>query len=247
MSAAASVDRYEFQGRTVTLPCIVRDAGSGNAIFLAPAPAVQALIPGDAFEVVEAAPGQTQVILAVIDYRDNDLGDYNEVGIIFSVRPRHASGDESGTFIYKLPVNQSFTCEAGCGIWGFPKTVDTIDYDYGDDAITCRLEMAGQHVLTLTIPRGEGSGEGSGEGGGDSEPMQTQTYTYIDGIAHETPFSTGGRGMSLNPGGQGVTLELGDHPLADELRGLGLAEASPILSTWTEHMSGSFGTPRKLA
>ncbi|MFP8878987.1 MAG: acetoacetate decarboxylase family protein [Myxococcota bacterium] len=233
-----SADSYEFQGQTVTLPCIVRDAGSGNAIFLAPAPAVQALIPADAFEVVEAAPGQTQAILAVIDYRENDLGDYNEVGIIFMVRPRGAADDESGTFIYRLPVNQSFTCEAGCGIWGFPKTVDKIDYDYGSDAVTCRLEMDGQHVLTLTIPRGD---EGS-----DSEELQTQTYTYIDGIPHETPFTTGGRGMSMNPGGQGVVLELGDHPLADELGGLGLGESSPILSTWTEHMTGSFGTPRKL-
>lgn len=233
-----SVDSYEFQGQTVTLPCIVRDAGSGNVIFLVPAAKVQALIPGDSFEVVEAAPGQTQAILAVIDYRDNDLGDYNEVGIIFTVRPRSATGDETGTFIYKLPVNQSFTCEVGCGIWGFPKTVDQIDYDYGTDAITCRLEMEGQHVLTLTIPRGDG--------GIDSEELKTQTYTYIDGIPHETPFTTGGRGMSLNPGGQGVVLELGDHAIADELRGLGLAEASPVLSTWTEHMSGSFGTPKKL-
>jgi len=234
-----SVDSYEFQGQTVTLPCIVRDAGSGNAIYLVPAAGVQALIPGDAFEVVEAAPGQTQAILAIIDYRDNDLGDYNEVGIIFTVRPRNATGDESGTFIYKLPVNQSFTCEAGCGIWGFPKSVDQIDYGYGSDAVSCRLEMDGQHVFSLTIPRGDA--------GIDSEELQTQTYTYIDGIPHETPFTTGGRGMTMNPGGQGVVLELGDHPLADELRGLGLAESSPILSTWTENMKGSFGTPQKLS
>ena len=53
--------------------------------------------------------------------------------------------------------------------------------------------------------------------------------------------------MTLNPGGQGVVLELGDHPLAEELRQLGLAESSPILSTWTENMTGSFGTPRKLS
>ena len=230
-------DSYAFQGQTVTLPCIVRDAGSGNAIFLVPADAAQALIPGDAFEVVEAGPGLTQAILAIIDYRDNDLGDYNEVGIIFTVRPRGAADDVSGTFIYKLPVDQSFTCEAGCGIWGFPKSVEKIDYDYADDAVTCRLEMDGRHVLTLTVPRGEGA---------DTEELATQTYTYIDGIPHETRFTTGGRGMSLNPGGQGVSLELGDHPIADELRGLGLEDAQPIVSTFTEHMNGSFGTPRKL-
>jgi hypothetical protein len=232
-----SADTYEFQGQTVTLPCIVRDAGSGNVIFPVPSAGAQALIPGDAFEVVEMAPGLTQAILAIIDYRDNDLGDYNEVGIIFSVRPRGASDDVQGTFIYKLPVDQSFTCEAGCGIWGFPKSVESIDYEYAEDSVRSRLEMDGQHVFTLTIPRGEVA---------DADEMATQTYTYIDGIAHETRFTTGGRGMSINPGGQGVVLELGDHPIAGELRALGLADASPILSTFTEHMSGSFGTPQKL-
>jgi hypothetical protein len=230
-------DRYEIQGREVTLPCIVRDAGSGNAIFLAPADAVQRLVPGEAFEVVEAAPGQAQVIVAIIDYRDNDLGDYGEVGIIFNVRPKGGAEDSAGTFIWKLPVNQSFTCEAGCTIWGFPKSVETIDFQYAEAAATCRLEMDGQHVLTLTVPRGEGM---------DSETLETRTYTYIAGVAHENPFATGGKGMSLNPGGAGVVLELGDHAIAEDLRTLGLEGAAPVLSTWTEHMQGSFGTPRKL-
>lgn len=234
-----SNDSYEIQGRTVTLPCIVRDAGSGNAIYRAPAAAVARLIPGEAFEVVEAAPGQTQVILAIIDYRDNDLGDYDEVGIIFTVRPRGGAPEDSGTFIYKLPVNQSFTCEAGCTIWGFPKTVEEIDYRYGADTVSCRLEMDGRHVLTLVVPRGDGEGA-------ESEPIETRTYTYIAGVSHENPFTTGGRGMTLNPGGKGVSLELGEHPLSQELRGLGLADAVPVLSTWTEHMTGSFGRPRKL-
>ena len=69
------------------MPVVVRDAGSGNAMFLVPADAAQKLIPGDAFRVLEAAPGKTQCLLGMIDYRDNDLGDYDEVAIIFFVYP----------------------------------------------------------------------------------------------------------------------------------------------------------------
>jgi hypothetical protein len=43
-----------------------------------------------------------------------------------------------------------------------------------------------------------------------------------------------------------VKLELGDHPIADELRALGLPEAPPLLSAWSEHMRGSFGASEKL-
>ena len=32
------------------------------------------------------------------------------------------------TYIHRLPVDQSFTCAAGRGIWGFPKTVERIDF-----------------------------------------------------------------------------------------------------------------------
>ena len=40
--------------------------------------------------------------------------------------------------------------------------------------------------------------------------------------------------------GDGVRLELGDHPLAKELASLGLPGPA-LMSTWTEHMHGSFG------
>ena len=235
-----AADVYQIQGREVTLPCIVRDAGSGNAIFLVPKDAAQKLVPGDAFEAVEAAPGQTQLILGIIDYRDNDLGDYGEVAIIFAVRPTGSGAEADGTFIYKLPVDQSFTQEAGFTIWGFPKTVEKISFDYSEERVTGRLDMDGKHVFTLTVPRGRAEDSAS-------EPeLQTRTYTYIGGVPHETPFSTGGQGTALNPGGAGVELALGDHPIADELRELGVEGATPIISTWTEHMTGSFGRPQKL-
>ena len=231
-------DVYEIQGRKVTLPVIVRDAGSGNAMYLVPAAAAQALIPGDAFEVIEAAPGQTQLILGIIDYRDNDLGDYDEVGIIFMVKPRSGGDAQPGTFIHKLPVNQSFTCEAGCTIWGYPKSVERIQYDYTDETARCRLEMDGRHVLTLGVPRGRADAP-------PGDAMQAPSYTYIGGVPHATAFSTGGS-TAVSPGADGVCLELGDHPIAEELLGLGLEDAAPVMSTWTEHMNGSFGRAVKL-
>jgi hypothetical protein len=231
----ATAAAYEIQGRTVTMPAMVRDASSGNAIFLVPSAAAQPLV-GDAFEVVEMAPGQTQLILGFVDYRDNDLGDYNEVMMIFMVRPRGKPTAPEGTFIYKLPVNQSFTCEAGRTIWGFPKSVEQIDVDYGDHHVTCTLVMGGQHVFTLTVPRGKADG-------GDAPDMEMATYTYLDGPT-VVRFTTGGP-TAVAPGGDGVQLALGTHPLADELRRLGLP-APAMMSTWMEHMHGSFGAPRRL-
>ena len=235
MTTAPQVS-YDIEGRTVTMPCLVRDASAGTALFDVDAAVVRELIPRE-FDVVETAPGRCQLVLAVIDYRDNDLGDYLEVGVTFFVTPAGGSPDDAGTFITHLPVDQAFTCAAGRTIWGFPKTVEDITLDVADGSATCTLRMDGQLVLRLTLPRG-----------GDDEmpPMPMTTYSVIDGVPHGTAFTQGGSGSQVLVGGDGVTLELGDHPLAKELAGLGLP-APAEMATWTEHMQGSFATPVPLA
>ena len=233
MSAPA---RYTIQGRTVGLPVEVRQATNASALWLVPAAAVAKLLPDDAFQPLDVGGGQTQLILGLIDYQDNDLGDYREVAVIFFVHPRGTGPEQAGSFIWRLPVDQSFTCEAGCTIWGFPKSVEKIDYDYAADRLTGTLWMDGRRVFTLTVPR---SGEASADAG-----TAGVTYTYLHGIPHRTPMTTAGP-AALNPAGPPVALDLGDHPIADALRSLGLPKP-PLLATWVPHMRGTFGTPEKL-
>lgn len=235
MSTAVSKS-YDVMGQTVTMPVGVRDASAGTVMYEVDAAKAQALLPGDAFSVEESSPGRAQLNLAVIDYRDNDLGDYNEIGITLFVTPTGGAPETTGTFITHLPVNQEFTCQAGKQIWGFPKSVEDITLDYAADHVTATLTMAGQHVLRLTLPRG----------GHDEMPqMPMTTYTYIDGVAHGTAFTQGGSGSQVlsAPTNGTVRLELGVHPLALQLKELGLVSATPQLVTWTEHMQGQFETP----
>src|SRR5205814_5156622 len=92
-------------------------------------------------EVAELLPGRALLVIACIDYRDNDLGDYNEVSLALFVRRRgEAAGvpwlgtavalarNRIATYIYRLPVDQSFTCDVGRGVGGFPKSVEQIDF-----------------------------------------------------------------------------------------------------------------------
>jgi hypothetical protein len=238
--------RYEIQGRSVDMPVVVRDASAGVATWLLPARAVQRLVP-DAFEVATVLPDRTPVAIAAIDYRDNDLGAYDEVSIAFFVRPRGAPrglpwvgalrdllAGRLGTYIWKLPVNQAFTCAAGRTIWGFPKTVEEIDFHAEPDRVRVRLAMDGQHVLTLSLPRG---------GTRRLPDAETVTYSLIEGVPHRTRFTQGGEGVGFRLGG--ARLELGPHPLADALRSLGLPGPA-LMTMWTEHMRGRFDAPEKL-
>jgi hypothetical protein len=97
--------------------------------------------------------------------------------------------------------------------------------------------MDGRRVLDLSLPRG----------GTPTSDATTSgvTYTWLHGAAHKTPMTTGGAAV-LNPAGAPAALELGDHPVADALRSLGLPKP-PSLVTWVPHMRGTFGAAEKLA
>jgi hypothetical protein len=227
------VTTHHILDQTITMPVAVRDASAATVIYDVDLAAARRLAP-PGFEVIEAQPGRAQFVLALIDYRDNDLGTYHEIGTILFVRP--ATGGPDGTFITHLPVDQRFTCVAGNQIWGYPKTVEHIEVTQTPATSRWILTMNDALVLDITVPRG---------GTDDIPAMAMTSYTLRDGRPHATTFTQGGSGVLLQSGGSGVSLRLGDHPLAAELAGLGLP-AEPVSSVWIERMQGSFEEPRPL-
>jgi hypothetical protein len=237
---------YQIQGRNVGFPVEVRDATSGAAMFLVSSKAAARLIP-DAFEIAELLPGRGICSLAMVDYKDNDLGDYNEMAIGFMVYPKGGgpSVPYLGTLIdlvagrldshiIHMPVDQSFTRDAGATIWGYPKTVQQIDIEYLGDHARARLVYDGEHALTLTVPRG---------GSRDVEESSISTLSLIEGVAHRTKASQRVQGMGMKLGG--AKVELGSGIIADELRSLGMPRRA-LMCAWMEKMQASFAPPEKL-
>ncbi len=241
----------EIQGKQVTFPVVVRNASSGVAMFFVDAAVARSLLPDTHLDVLEIFPGKAVLTISAIDYKENDLGDYNEVAIAFFVReaarksPVPYLGDlfsilkgRAATYIRHLPVNQAFTCEAGSQIWGFPKTVEDIAIDYlheGEaERVSCRLVMDGKLVLECSFPR---------KGSGTLKDSPLSTYTYIQGVLHKTLFVSGATGMGQFM--SGTRIALGDHPIADELRRLGLPKR-PFASAWIEKMHARFDPPARL-
>jgi len=240
----ASRPQWVFDGREVTLPVVVRDAASGAATYLVSASAARRLLPHPALDVVELLPGRALFTIACIEYRDNDLGDYREVSLALFVRrcdepagvpwigaALALARSRLATWIWHLPVDQRFTCEVGRGIWGFPKSVEDIGFTDGAGRRACRLVMSGRHVVTLDVARA----------GTRRLPETTMfTYTVIDGVLHRTRFVSAADGVGIHLGG--ATLSLGDHPLADALRALGLPRRA-LASVWMEHTRARFDAP----
>jgi hypothetical protein len=223
-----TVATHQILGQDVNMPVLVRDATAATVMYDVELAAAQRLAP-PGFDVIETERDRAQFALALIDYRDNDLGSYLEIGTILFVRP--AGDGPDGTFITHLPVDEQFSCAAGNDIWGFPKTVETIELTLHTESARWELVMDGELVLDLTIPRG---------GTDEFPPMDMTSYSMLHGRPHATSFSQGGTGAAIHVDPSLVSLKLGEHPLAKELASLGLP-AAPAFITWIEHMQGSFG------
>jgi len=244
-------------GRTIGLPVEVRRAGQWGVQYLVPAAAAQRLVEPTGLDVTGPISGKALVAIAVCRYDDTDLDPYHEVAVSFVVRPHDAPPLTSalqrtrefltgaiGVYIHRLPVDQEFTCVAGRDIWGFPKWITSIDIDEpttGDatagTGTIVRLVDDGVHVLTLTMAAG----------GRLRLPSHAPpSYSFADGVLRRTTWTTTSEGTSGRPGG--ATLVLGHHPMADELRSLGLPKRA-LFSSSAAQMRAAFGpaevvTPR---
>jgi hypothetical protein len=224
----------DLDGVSIDFPMVVERMHSATLSYTVPLDAARALVPGDAFEVAEAAPGTATFVLALVDYLENPWGDYDEVNFGLLVHPV-GRPEQVGAFVYRMPVDQEFTKEAGNRVLGLPKTVEELRIEYPEGRVEVHLAMGGRHVMSVRLPRVAPSGP--------SELTPATTYSYLDGVPTELPL-----GIELGTGlidPADVQVELGDSPVADELRSLGLP-AMPDFAAWGEDLRGVFARPRPL-
>ena len=218
-----------IEDQTITFPMNVDDFNAATMGFSVPAAAAAALLPGDGFEIIEIAPGVAQFIISLCDYHDNPWGNYNEVNLGFLARPAGAGDDVIGSFIYRMPVDQQFTCEAGNLVMGFPKVVTRIDADYTDAQVTFQLFDGGELALSVTVPRVRTDDA--------AVRVETTSYSYLNGVPHGTPLAMDMSAAVVEPGD--VHLTIGSGAIADELTSLGLP-AEPDFCSWGEHLTATF-------
>lgn len=220
-----SQSQHAIAGTVLTMPVRIRKADVHTAMFSVPADAAQRLIDYSGLQVCQFRPGRAVVNLMLARYIDGDLGKYHEFGTCVMVNPPgsdahglKALGD-AAAFIHHLPVDQSFTLEAGRTIWGFPKIM--ADFRVNDSGpFSFEVSEGGSLIAGIEFRRGLPI---------PSLRPRTQvlkTYTYSDGTTREVPWEMKNSGVRFRPGG--ATLRLGTHPYAKELASLGLPKRAMV-------------------
>ncbi|MFC9788264.1 acetoacetate decarboxylase family protein [Rhodococcus sp. NPDC127528] len=226
---------HEVLGRRVEMPVQIRQASAFMAMYSVPTAAAQSVIDYTGLEILQYRPGRGLCALVFVDYVDGDLGPYNEFGVTFMVRNHLASRGTSvpadlrslatgsaGTLIHQLPVDGEFTMAAGRGIWGFPKVLAEFDADHSSRVKRASVSRDGQLIASLTLRPGirlPGSGTST----------SLEAYSHLDGITRHTAWDMHPSGVRSRIGGADLTL--GSHPIADELRAVGLPRRALMTSS----------------
>lgn len=220
---------YQILGESVRMPVRIRTARACSAMFLVRERPTRDLLAGTGLVPVRPLPGRALCCLACVRYTDGDLGPYHEFGVVLLCRRADGSGS-MGAYVHWLPVNQSFTLRAGRDIWGFPKEIANIDLDLAGRTSRCTVASDGRPVLDLRMDAGFPAPAGAGA-------VAVDAYTFQDGLLRRTPWEVDPGRVRLRPGG--ARLRLGRHPIADQLRDLGLP-GTAVTTTHIDELSMTF-------
>ena len=240
-------DTFTIDGRAVSMPVEVRRARNWVANYIVDADAARRLIAPTGLEVAEPRPGRGLVTVGVVEYDDTDLGAYHEFMVSVIVR-RHDAGPATqrqrsaevrrgrvGVYIHRLPVDDRFSLNAGRGIWGYPKTMAEFTMRNDGRSTEWTMRQDGTFVIAMRF-----------RPGWFPIPRQAAppTYTLMEGVLRMTPWQARPRGIRGRL--RGVEMTLGEGPIADELRALGLPKKA-LLSLRVAEMRARFFAPQVVA
>lgn len=205
--------------RTIFFPVFYYDVATLSVQFLASIERVRKLLPSSRMHPLRVTPWHCVVSISAFEYRDSDIGPYNEVSIGVPVVLNEPSPLFTGIlskvpavpkiYVRHLPVTTEIAREAGVKFAGYPKFLAEITFERDGKWVRCQVREAGQHILTLTGREGVLS---------SVTRSRMQPITVRSGYMLRCELIVSERRQVSGRGSSGVRLELGDHPIAQEVR-----------------------------
>lgn len=172
---------------------------------------------------LRSSPRHGPIVISCYEFRDFDIGPYNEVAISIPFTLDKPSPMFTGSlrkspaepylYIHHLPVTTDIALDAGVEFGGYPKFLASIDFEQHDRTLTCRLAKNDEHILTL---------EGRILDLIETPRSRRHPFTFRNQRLLRSETITNQRRSGSSTNSADARLTLGNHPIADELKGLEL-------------------------
>lgn len=228
-------------GHQLAYPTEFRDGSSIMGLFVVPTSAARSRLAGTGFTPAEIAPGRTVLSLACVHYTDTDCGNYDEVAMALFVNSpgylrtlRRIASGSIGAHSWRLAVTSEASRRCGLEMWGFPKTLEDLRWEVSGGTASMSWHDGDVEVLRFSVPA---------TGSRTPATISPPVYSLMDGKPHIGFLTQRSSGVGYHR--RGVSLSLGDHPVAHELREIGLPRA-PLVGVWNDHLHFTMSAPRPL-
>ena len=228
-------------GATFELPILYRRDDLFGLYFTGDADKIQARLPSNRLHPVRLPNGRAIVAIFAFNYMETSIGPYGEIPVAIPAVYGKETGPLTGwlpallessypgfgVFVMHLPVTTAAAKDAGRGEWGYPKFVADMDFQITPERMSCAMREGNKPVLDVTVMR-------RGIHLRDNKPLTTYSVKNHRLIKTVIP-QKGIKRVSLFTHGSGATL--GDHPVADSIRALGISKR-PFMSVYYPERAG---------
>jgi hypothetical protein len=255
MSAFFEVPQKEvnLSAGTTRLPCFFTQVHYTVCLFTSDKEVVLQLLNGTGLQPALRLGSRYVVAVGLVQYRESDLGRYNELIVAIPSIPEgmrkpwcswldlvgSLETRKVGQHIIHIPVTSEFSRAAGQELWGYPKIVATVEHTAQADQLytavsepqTKNLIAAMKGKLGWWIP---------------SIPLSLITYSFMNHQLMRTAVKV--RGWMKLRLQHGLRLRVGNsqHPMANDLRRLGLDGKKPFLVMDTDRFQSVFYPPQPM-
>jgi hypothetical protein len=204
-------------------PIFYRDMTGIDVYILAPLNKVKSILPSSRMAPFRVTPWHSVISISAFEYRDSDIGPYNEVSIgipfvLDKISPLFTGilrkpPEIPMVYIHHLPVTTEIARLTGVEGANFPKFLAEISFDRSDEWISCNVNAEGKNILTLSCRKIK------------LRPFHRQniyaiTHSKNRLLRLEFNLSECDAGISKNQ--SDIRLELGNHQIGLELKELNL-------------------------
>jgi hypothetical protein len=202
-------------------PVFYNEMSALQAVFITPLARVRGWLPSSQLHPIRVTPWHTLTGITAFEYRQTDIGPYNEVAIAFPVSIGKRAPVLLGllgqlshgltTYVWHLPVTTAIARDLGIEVANYPKFLATIEFRRDRGWMHCRLAADGQEILQLS------GRELTGKPGGHT---RLSAINVRDDRLLRCEMNANHRRHAVSRRAADVRLQLGDHPIAADLRSL---------------------------
>ncbi len=242
-----SIRTFQIDGRELVYPTCFRDGCSSIGLFVVNARRANELIADSGFKVAQIAPGKALLSLNCVHYADSDCGSYQEISLAFFVDKEGVGWrlpylanwydilrSNVASYSWRVPVSTKLARDAGIKLWGFPRSLEDIEFRRHGGSASFSWGSGEDGVLQYSVPA---------RGNRQPATFTSPVYSIFEGEHHVSYMTQSYRDSAYHV--RGVELKLGEHPVADELRGLGMSRR-PLVALWNSHLAFKMSAPERL-